>query len=117
MGLSPEDAKLVYHARCAYMHSFSLYSEDYKTNEKYFVHPRFENWQFIVRKTKCDGKTVHFELCIDTLYRTFEESLERLRENMLTSERKNFSDLFDKYGTDKPLFMGPNFYDYCNFKK
>lgn len=114
MKLSKRDAELVYQARNAFMHSFGLYSVDRKAN-KYFIHPRYgDKWPFVIRETWDDGEARHFELGISTLFESFQKSLRPLKEYLLENKPDRFEDLFDKYGTDKPLFEKGNFYDYCN---
>lgn len=123
MQLSKREADLVYHARNSFFHSFGLYSQEKtkSSSSNYFIHPRYDSsgkyWQHIVRETWSDGKAQHFELGIDMLFKKFESSLELLKAELLDNRRKNFEELFDRYGTDKPLFEDLTFYDYCNIHK
>ena len=114
MHLSTTDAQLIYHARNSLMHSFGLYSKG--KSKAFFTHPRYEKekWPPVIRIKKQDGLAEHFELGIESLFVRFENSLKELKIDLLENRRDNFSELFDKYGTDKPLFEGSNFYDYCN---
>lgn len=111
MNLSETDSEKVYQCRNSFMHSFGLYSQD--RNGKYFVHPRMED-SYVINVSIQTGKAIHFKIGIKSLHGRFEQSIQVLQRHLLGQNKMpdNFDELFNKYGTDKPLFEN-DWLKYC----
>jgi hypothetical protein len=91
--ISPKDADVIYALRCALMHSFGLYSEDYVLG----VIP----WELEALINRDPSDSSHCLISVATLYEKFETSVERYRADLEENDalQARFQRMFPRYGT------------------